>query len=128
MSRFDPGCVPGWTLLESSQEPISPSNGGSCRDEWSQTRLVSGWGQKWRIRSVACCHLSEAAILNSSKGYQVAKCSFFIMIVVLWIASTAGCATLAITGAMSWGGMSGPPMNLVHDDYGRRSLSGSILA
>ncbi|MFC2106372.1 hypothetical protein ACFLS0_06450 [Candidatus Bipolaricaulota bacterium] len=57
----------------------------------------------------------------------MAKRSFFIMVVVLWIASTAGHATLAIIGTMSWDGMYGPPMNLVYDDNGRRSLTGSIL-
>jgi len=56
----------------------------------------------------------------------VAKRSFFILAVMLCVVSTASHATLTVIGTMGWAGMSGPPMNLVYDDNGRRSPSGSI--
>ena len=54
------------------------------------------------------------------------KRSLLILAVVLCGISTTSHASLTVIGTIGWLGMSGPPMNLIYDDSGRRSASGSI--
>jgi len=56
----------------------------------------------------------------------MAKRSLLILAVVLCGISTTSHASLSLIGTIGWAGMSGPPMNLIYDDSGRRSSSGSI--
>ena len=55
------------------------------------------------------------------------KLYLFLSAVMLCALSMASHATLTVIGTMGWDEMSGPPMNLIYDDNGRRSLNGSIL-